>query len=474
MRNYPIVGRLRWLAEWFRPKITQYFVESDTDGKPFSRLMRSLAYQRSKGDPETVPFGTQLDLYKQGAEWVAHSIYPKNKVHDFRVVVGNRFCKQKYSSSRINSSAMSYGALSANAVMAIGMGARMQSFAQNTGEGGISEYHLVSDNDLIWQIGTGYFGCRDYYGNFDSIKYAHHSQLSQVKMIELKLSQGAKPGLGGLLPAKKNTPEIAKIRGIAPYEAVHSPAAHSAFKNNTELGRFVHELKSFSCGKPVGIKLCIGNKDEFMSMMDELIRLDYYPDFITVDGAEGGTGSAPIEFTNNVGMPLEDALTFVDNYLREVGKRDEIKIFASGRAISGFDVVKLLSLGADVVNMARGMMLSLGCIQALECHNDTCPTGITTHNPKLMRGLVVTEKGPRIASFHKKTLESVNNIINAMGVDDVADLNRSMIFKRSFDGSVKSYEDLYPTHKPMGSGPWDWKMDDTRDKNDKLAYNKDT
>lgn len=443
-RNFPIIGRFRWVAESLRPKIVQYFVESDTDGKPFSRNQRSMVYQRAKGETDTIQFGTQNDLYQEGNEWVYHSMYPSKDLNYFinsHVIFGDI---NKANVSLINISAMSYGALSKTAILALGKGAKKGNFLFNTGEGGISKYHLESGANLIWQIGTGYFGCRNINGNFDLTKYSYNAQLPNVKMIELKLSQGAKPGHGGLLPAKKNTLEIAKIRGIEPHKDVHSPASHTAFTNNKELVDFIYNLKVFSVGKPVGIKLCMGRQDEFKNMIDSFHKNKIYPDFITIDGAEGGTGAAPAEFTNNIGMPLYEALTFTDDYLKSLGIRNKIKIIASGRVISGFDVVKLLALGADTVNIARGFMMSLGCIQALECNKDTCPTGIATQNKRLMKGIVPDEKYKRVYSYHKATLNSAIDIMNAMGLKNIKDLNRSMIFKRSYDGTIKSYEDIYP------------------------------
>lgn len=444
LRNFPLVGRTRWIAEWLRPKIVQYFVESDINGKPISREIRSLVYQRSKNETDKIPFGTKHDLYKPGAEWFGHihkAIVPATVD---RIKIGSNLCSQPYDSSLINSSAMSYGALGKNAILAIGKGAKLAGFAQNTGEGGLSEYHLENGNDIIFQMGTGYFGCRNFAGYFDRDKFKVIANNPQVKMIEIKMSQGAKPGHSGILPAAKNTEEIAKIRGVEPHTEVLSPQTHSAFKTNNELLTFINDLRQLSNGKPIGIKMCIGNPNEFRELTQTMQNMQMYPDFITIDGGEGGTGAAPLEFTNNIGFPLIDALAFVDNDLKLKGLRSNIKIVASGRIFTGFDIVKALCVGADLVNSARGMMLSLGCIMALECHLNTCPSGIATTDPRFMNGLDVENKSKRIYNFHKNTIHSVKEILQAIGVSKTRYLNRSLLYKRMYDNSIKSYDILYP------------------------------
>ena len=441
--NYPLIGRLRWIAEWARPKMVQYFVESDTNGKPISREIRSLVYQRSKNETDKVPFGTKHDLYKPGAEWVAHN-HNNNLLPDIGTIkIGSHLCSQPYISSILNTSAMSYGALGKNAVLAIGKGALLGEFAQNTGEGGLSEYHLNAGNDVIFQIGTGYFGARDLDGNFSSKIFSENALKPQVKMIEIKLSQGAKPGHSGILPAIKNTEEIAKIRGVKPGVEVLSPQSHTAFKTHNELMVFIHKLRVLAGGKPVGIKLCVGDPTEIHNLILTMYNTQLFPDYIVIDGAEGGTGAAPLEFTNNIGFPLIDALAYVDNLLKQYKLRSEIKLIASGKIFSGFDIVKAMCVGADGVNSARGMMLSLGCIQALECHNGKCPTGITTNDPRYMNGLNVEDKSKRIYNYHKNTIKSVYEIMLAMGVQKTEYLNRKMLYKRMYDGSIRSYDKIY-------------------------------
>lgn len=438
-RNYPLFGRLRWVAESLRPKIIQYFVESDTDGKPIPRFKRNLVYQRSKGDNETVPFGTELDLYAKGAEWVEHSMYPKNLLSDSEkldltsIKIGSPSINQ-YNAKVLNISAMSYGALSSAAVESLNKGARIGQFYHNTGEGGISDYHLTG-GDLVWQIGTGYFGCRTKDGLFDIDAFKSMvTRYPEIKMIEIKLSQGAKPGHGGILPGVKNTPEIAKIRGIEPWTDVISPPSHSSFKNNNELLLFIEKLRTTS-NLPIGIKMCVGNKSEIENLFLTMSRLNITPDFITIDGAEGGTGAAPMEFTNYVGTPLLDGLEFISNLSKTYGYRDNklnprISIIVSGGILTGFDIFKFKCLGADICNSARGFMLSLGCIQALTCNTGNCPTGVATNKIRFSNGIVPSEKCQRVHSFWKGTIESYLEICKATGVDNLDNMNKDLIIKR--------------------------------------------
>lgn len=447
-RNFPVLGRLRWLMEAMRPKLYQYFVESDTDGRPINRIDRSTIYQRAKHQLDTMPFGTQLDVYREGYEWMTHSISPKDfhKLnHDPRIVVGNKDCKQPYNCSLLNVSAMSFGSLSTAAVQSLNGGARIGNFAHNTGEGGISPYHLREGGDLIWQIGTGYFGARDEHGNFSIDIFRKNALQPEVKMIEVKISQGAKPGHGGILPAAKNTPEIAAIRHVKPYITIYSPPYHSAFSTPRELVLFIQKLREASDGKPVGFKLCIGHKSEFIGICKAMVALDIYPDFINVDGGEGGTGAAPQEFSNYVGAPFMDGLAFVENMLRGFNIRHHIRVFTSGKILSGFHMVRAIALGADVCMSARGMMMALGCIQALVCNKNTCPTGITTQNPQLVAGLVVSDKKVRVANFHEETVKSFVELLGAAGMEDPNALTRSHIYRRVFMNEVRTLEDIYPT-----------------------------
>lgn len=445
-RNYPILGRLRYTMETFRPAIQQYFVESDLNGRPFSRRKRSLIYQRAKQVKETVPFGTQIDVYDEGYEWMVHSAYPldskKLEKHP-KVRVGGEDCKQPYDLSLYNISAMSYGSLSANAVMAMNKGAQKGDFAHNTGEGGVSPYHKQG-GDLIWQLGTGYFGARADDGNFDPEKYKATVAHESIKMIELKLSQGAKPGKGGILPAIKNTVEIASIRGVEPHKAVLSPSFHKAFQGAEGLMHFIKDLRDLSGGKPVGFKLCIGSEKEFYDMCKAMVKTGIKPDFITIDGGEGGTGAAPVEFSDSLGMPLRDGLSFAIDTLRGFNLKKDIVVIAAGRITCAFDIVKALALGADTCYSARAMMMAVGCIQALECHTNQCPTGVATQDKKLMKGLNVPDKSDRVYSFHKKTMYAFVEMMAAAGIDHPSKIERKHVFKRTTIGMVKRYDQLYP------------------------------
>jgi glutamate synthase domain-containing protein 2 len=445
--NFPLVGRLRYVFEDLRPKIQQYFVESDTDGAPINRNERSVIYQRAKKQTDTIPFGTQLDVYAEGYEWMTHSIAPQDfhkMDHSPRVRFGGSKCKQPYNMSVLNVSAMSFGSLSKNAILSLNAGAKIGGFAHNTGEGGLSPYHLEPGGDVIWQIGTGYFGARDDNGNFSGEIFKLNATKPSVKMIEIKLSQGAKPGHGGILPAAKNTPEIAAIRNVKAGTTVFSPPFHSAFGTPIELVKFIQTLRELSGGKPIGFKLCIGRKSEFLSICKAMVQMNLYPDFITIDGGEGGTGAAPPEFTNHVGMPLLDALSFADNALRGFGIRDEIRLIASGKVLTGFHLVRAMALGADTCNCARAMMMALGCIQALECNKNTCPTGVATQDPYFMKGLVVEDKKGRVANFHKNTVESFVELMGAAGLSKPDQINRSHVYRRVFMNMVKTYEEIYP------------------------------
>ncbi len=444
LRNYPVIGHLRYLLESIAPEIHQYFVEDDLDGKPINRNNRDYIYQRAKLVNETHPFGTELDLQEDHAAWMKHSIYPAPRLTGFPTVrIGGKDCKKPYTASLLNISAMSYGALSANAVTALNVAAKNGKFYHNTGEGGISPYHLQG-GDVVYQIGTGYFGCRDEEGNFSPEVFRKSVSNEEIKMVELKISQGAKPGHGGILPAIKNTEAIAAIRGVKPHTTVFSPPGHSAFSNPVEFIQFIKQLRDLSGGKPVGFKICIGDKKEFIDVCEAMIKTGIMPDFITVDGAEGGTGAAPIVFSDHVGMPWENALIFVADTLIKYGLKDQIKIITSTKIITGFDILKALSMGADICNSARGMMIALGCIQALECHKNTCPTGVTSHNKRLMKGLVVEEKWKRVVNYHHETLNDFLDIFAASGCTELSQLNRSMIYKQ-LRYKENCFEDLYPT-----------------------------
>lgn len=442
-KNYPLVGRMRYLFEAIRPEIRQYFMEGELDGKPFNRRQRSIVYQRAKNVKQTISFGMQDDPNRIGYEWSAHSVYPKHADYaGFRTTFGGALCKQPYNASILNIGAMSYGALSKTAITSLNKGAAMGNFAHNTGEGGISDYHLQG-GDIIWQIGTGYFGCRDEEGFFSDLLFKEKAALSEVKMIELKLSQGAKPGHGGLLPAHKNTVEIAKIRHIKPFTTVHSPSAHSAFSNPKEMMLFIDKLRKLSKGKPIGFKLCIGKKSEFIDIVKEIKQSGIFPDFITIDGAEGGTGAAPLEFIDYMGMALVDALAFASNTLKKYGIRDQLKLIASGKVITAFDIARNISLGADACYSSRGMMFSLGCIQALQCDSGNCPAGIATQKKSLYKGLDVTDKSVRVANFHLNTMKALADFIGACGYDSLDKIDASSFYRRIAHNRNLSFQKIY-------------------------------
>lgn len=442
-KNFPLLGRLRYLFESVRPELRQYFFEGELDGKPFNRRQRSIVYQRAKNEKQTISFGMQDDPSRPGYEWSAHSVYPKKADYQsFRVTIGNKTCRQPYSASIFNIGAMSYGALSKTAISSLNQGAKLGGFAHNTGEGGISDHHMQG-GDLIWQIGTGYFGCRKNDGSFCADLFAEKAARSQVKMIEIKLSQGAKPGHGGLLPAQKNTPEIAAIRNIQPYTTVHSPSAHTAFNNAKELLFFIDQLKQLSKGKPVGFKLCVGIKEEFTSIVKEMKNTGIVPDFISVDGAEGGTGAAPLEFIDHMGMSLTDALVFVNTTLISYGLRDQTKLIASGKIITSFDLAKHFALGADACYSSRGMMFALGCIQALKCDSGKCPVGIATQEKNLFKGLDISDKSVRVANFHLNTMKALADFIGACGYEHTKDIHPDSFFKRTDQNTGLSFTQLY-------------------------------
>ncbi|MCB0391789.1 MAG: FMN-binding glutamate synthase family protein [Bdellovibrionales bacterium] len=444
-RNFPVIGNLRYFFELIRPELQQYFVESNHSGRPIPREIRSVVYQRAKGQLETLPFGTQRDVHAEGHEWVHHSMVPQSlEAKDLRIKIGGPQCTQPYSASILNISAMSYGALSKAAVRALNLGAKEGGFYHNTGEGGISPYHLQG-GDLCWQIGTGYFGCRTKEGNFCEKTFAEKAKWESVKLIEIKISQGAKPGKGGLLPGAKVTKEIAEIRCVEEGKDVISPSKHTTFSTPSELLDFIQKLRELSGGKPVGFKFCVGRRSEFFGICKAMVKKQIYPDFITVDGAEGGTGAAPLEFANSVGRPLDEGLAFVVDTLEGFDLKDYIKVIAAGKVFTSFHLLTKLALGADLVYSARGMMLALGCIQALKCNSNHCPVGVATTNPQLVRGLDISDKSMRVMRYHHTTVKAFVDILGAMGYTDTTQLRRSDVFRRLSDGLVKSYEDIYPS-----------------------------
>ena len=443
LRNFPILGHLRYIFESIAPEIQQYFIERRIDGTPLSRNQRSLIYQRAKGVKDTHPFGTEFNLTEPGFEFLAHSMFPKKHVEAPRITIGGPDCKQPYPAALLNISAMSFGSLSWRAIKALNLGAKGGNFYHNTGEGSISKFHQ-SGGDLVWQIGTGYFGCRSKDGKFDPEKFKEKSAIPEVKMIEIKISQGAKPGHGGILPADKNTPEIAAIRGVKAHTTIFSPPGHSAFSDMKGLLGFVKQLRDLSGGKPVGFKICVGRKDEFIELCDAMVSTGIKPDFITVDGAEGGTGAAPPEFADHMGIPLERGLVFVVDTLFMKGLREDIKIICSGKVISGASMVRYLALGADICNSARAMMLAIGCIQAQRCNNNTCPTGVATQDKELIAGLNVKDKAKRVTQYQKNTVHSAMEIVGAIGLDHPDDLRRHHVIKNVDSISSKLFSEIYP------------------------------
>jgi glutamate synthase domain-containing protein 2 len=450
LRNYPVIGHLRFLLEFIRPEIRQYFIESDNEAAPFSRQQRSLVYQRAKGDADKRPFGTQLDVHAQGYEWINHSMAPTEVAsHDFRITIGAAgSCTQPYSASVFNISAMSFGALSANAILALNGGARRGGFAHDTGEGSISQHHRVNGGDLIWEIGSGYFGCRDDAGRFSEERFTANALDAQVKMIELKLSQGAKPGHGGVLPGPKVTAEIAAARGVPAGVDCVSPASHSAFATPVEMLRFIERLRRLSGGKPVGFKFCIGHPWEWFAICKAMLETGLLPDFIVVDGAEGGTGAAPLEFTDHVGAPLQEGLLLVHNTLVGLNLRQRVRIGAAGKVVSAFDIARCMALGADWCNSARGFMFALGCIQAQACHTGACPSGVTTQDPLRQQALVVPTKTERVWRFHQNTLMALKELVQAAGLTHPGQITASHIVRRVSQGDVRLLANQLPFLKP--------------------------
>lgn len=444
-RNYPIIGHLRWLFEEIRPEIRQYLIEDEQTKVPFSRAQRSLVYARAKNESSDRAFGTLVDVYQNGYEFIAHSTRPAPAADPatFRVGIGGDDCKQPYSASIFNISAMSFGSLSANAILALNKGARMGGFAHDTGEGSISPYHREHGGDLIWEIGSGYFGCRTADGNFDPDRFSEKARDPQIKMIEIKLSQGAKPGHGGILPGAKVTPEIALTRGIPEGEDCISPARQRAFSTPIEMMQFVKHLRDLSEGKPIGFKLCVGQPWEFMGLVKAMRQTGILPDYIIVDGAEGGTGAAPLEFADHLGMPMRESLLFVHNTLVGAGLREKIKVGAAGKIVSAFDIAAVLALGADWTNAGRGFMFALGCIQSLSCHTNRCPVGVATQDPMRQRALVVQDKAERVYNFHRNTLEALSHMLAAAGLEHPNQIGPHHLVRRVSLTEIRMFSQLH-------------------------------
>lgn len=449
LRNYPVIGHGRYILEDFRHHIRQYFIQSELDPEPFNRQQRSLVFARAKGENDLNPFGTIRDVYAIGHEWLNHSMAPLVPATDEpRIPIGGPRCTRPYSSSLLNISAMSFGSISSHAVLALNGGARLGGFAHDTGEGGLSRYHLAPGGDLIWEIGTAFFGCRTATGDFAPETFERKATLDNVKMIEIKLSQGAKPGGGGILPGAKVSREIAETRGVPECEDIRSPPNFSTFSTPRELIGWIDELRTLSGGKPVGFKLCIGVRQQFMAICKAMLEIESAPDFIVIDGAEGGTGAAELELSDSVGTPLREGLIFAHNTLVGAGLRDDIRLIASGKIISGFDLAATIAMGADLCNSGRGMMFALGCIQARECHRNTCPTGVTTQDPWRVNGLVVADKTPRVANYHRKTIQHFLKVLGVAGLRHPRELEPGRLMRRVTATEIMSYGDLYDYLEP--------------------------
>jgi glutamate synthase domain-containing protein 2 len=450
LRNYPVIGHIRWMAEMIRPEIRQYLIESDEDAAPFSRSQRSLVYQRSKGEAGEHAFGTLMDPYRNGYEFLGHSMAPVPHADpaSFRITIGGPQCARPYSASVFNISAMSFGSLSANAIRALNSGAAIGGFSHDTGEGSISPYHREHGGDLVWQIASGYFGCRAEDGRFDPEKFRAQAQTDAVKMIEIKLSQGAKPGHGGILPAAKVTAEISATRGVPMGQDCISPATHSAFSTPLELMAFISRLRELSGGKPVGFKVCLGLPWEFMGIVKAMLETGVTPDFIVIDGTEGGTGAAPTEFSDHIGAPMREGLLFVHNTLVGAGLRDRLKIGVAGKIVSAFDIASVMAIGADWANAARGFMFALGCVQSVSCNTNRCPTGIATQDKGRQDALVVPDKAQRVANFHRLTLKALSEMLAAVGLEHPVDLEPRHLVRRVSATEIKSFDQIHTFLKP--------------------------
>lgn len=449
LRNYPVVGHLRYLALKVRPEIHQYFIAGEQESRPFNWEIRQHITFYAHNLNSYHPFGTVHNIHAMDYDNTEHSMIVKDvPEEEFRVLVGGDQCSKPYLASRINISAMSYGALSQTAVEAFNRAAKLGNFAQNTGEGGLSKYHLEPGGDIIFQVGTGYFSCRTKDGKFDPERFKACAVHEQVKMIELKISQGAKPSHGGVLPGVKVSKEIAAVRLVEPFVDCISPPMHSAFSTPIGMMEFIQKLRELSGGKPVGFKICIGKFHEFLAIIKAMLQTKILPDFITIDGAEGGTGAAPLEFTNYIGTPLDDALIFAHNALVGTGLRDKIRLIASGKMTNGFDMLSKAALGADMFNMARSMMFSLGCVQSRRCHNNTCPTGITTQNPALYYAVVPHKKAPEIVSYYERTKKRFLLILGACGLEKFSNISPDLIRRRIDVNTTKTYGEIYHYLQP--------------------------
>ena len=461
LRNYPLLGHLRFFAESIRPEMMQYFVETDEAGRPYNRVQRTAVYERAKDVEDVKPFGTELDVYSTEYEYIRHSIAAKTKQdHDFRVTVGNEQCSKPYNASVLNISAMSFGALSPNALLSLNGGAKLGNFYHDTGEGGVSDYHKKPGGDLVWEVGTGYFGCRDDDGKFDPTLFQETASIEQIKMVEIKVSQGAKAGHGGVLPGPKVDAEIARVRHVPVGKDCISPAFHTAFSTPAELLEFTARIRDLSGGKPAGFKLCIGRPHEFLAICKAMHSTEIYPDFIVIDGAEGGTGAGPVEFLDHMGVPLTEGLLFAQNALVGMGVRDKVRLAASGKIATAFNIAQRMAMGADWCNAARAFMFSVGCIQAERCHTNTCPVGVATQNASLYRGIHVPTKADRVKNYHCNTLEALAEVTAAAGLLHPNEFAPHHIARRTSMTDCQTYAEFFDFLEPgellSGGGDERW------------------
>lgn len=466
LRNYPVLGHMRFILEAVRPELQQYFIERNYDGRPFDRDTRSAVYERAKGIQGEKAYGTELDVYQPGYEWLVHTAHPVEPLKDQpRVRIGGPDCSQPYDMALLNVSAMSFGALSGNALRALNGGAKLGGFAHDTGEGGLTKYHLEPGGDVVWELGSGYFGARTKDGGLDESEFAEKASHPHVKMVSLKLSQGAKPGIGGVLPGEKVTQEIADARDVPKGEKCISPPAHKVFSTPRELVRFIAHFRELAGGKPAGFKLCVGTRSQLLAVCKAMVQEGVTPDFIIVDGAEGGTGAAPVEFEDHVGMPLTEGLITVHNALVGAGLRDRIKLGASGKVALGNDLVKRFAQGADFTNAARAMMQAVGCIQSQRCHTNQCPVGVATQDPKRSRALDVPDKTERVRRYQDGTVREAMQIMGAMGVHHPHEVLPHMLMRRTSYHETRSYADLYEWLEPgelLAAAPESWAADWSR------------
>jgi glutamate synthase domain-containing protein 2 len=472
LRNYPILGHVRFMLEAIRPELQQYFIERNYDGRPYDRDTRTGIYERAKGIKDEQAYGTERDVAEPGYEWLLQSLHSFDPPEEqARVRIGGPDCTQPYEMALLNVSAMSFGALSGAALTALNQGAAAGGFAHDTGEGGLTRYHL-NGADVVWELGTGYFGARTKDGGFDAEQFREKASKPEIKLVSLKLSQGAKPGIGGVLPGGKVTKEIADARAVPQGETCVSPPGHKVFDTPRELVQFIGLMRDLAGGKPAGFKLCVGLRHELLAICKAMLEEQITPDFIIVDGAEGGTGAAPAEYEDHVGVPLTEGLMTVHNALVGVGLRDRIRIGASGKVATGSDIVKRLAQGADYTNAARAMMQATGCIQSQRCHTNQCPVGVATQDPKRSRALDVADKTKRVQRYQHATVAEAQRIIASMGLPSPADVGPHHLVRRVNHVDSRSYAELYEWLAPralLEDLPESWRADWERASPDSFA-----